>query len=76
MSFYAKIENNIVVNIVNADSEWIALQDGTWREYTENTPAGIGWEWNEEKSRAIPPKPVEGVWTWDEELFNWIEIES
>ena len=70
MSFYAKIENNIVVNIVNADSEWIALQDGIWREYTENTPAGIGWEWNKEKSRAIPPKPF-ASWSLNSDTYLW-----
>lgn len=44
MATYAQIENNIVVNTVVADAEWIAEQPGEWIEYTEENPCGIGWD--------------------------------
>lgn len=43
MATYAQIENNIVVNTVIADAEWISEQPGEWIEYTEENPCGIGW---------------------------------
>jgi hypothetical protein len=35
MSNFAQIENNVVVNLVVADQEWIDLQAGEWIEYSD-----------------------------------------
>ena len=43
MKTYAQIENNVVINTVVADNEWIALQSGEWIEFDETNPCGIGW---------------------------------
>jgi hypothetical protein len=44
ISTYAQVENNVVVNVVEADAEWIAEQPGEWIQYTEESPCGIGWD--------------------------------
>jgi hypothetical protein len=44
MAEYAQVENNIVVNVVEADAAWIAQQPGTWIEYTDANPCAIGWD--------------------------------
>jgi hypothetical protein len=36
MASYAKLENNVVVNVVVADQEWIDTQIGTWCLVDEN----------------------------------------
>ena len=57
MANYAQVENDIVVNVVVADSEWIAEQPGEWIEYTEEHPCGIGWD-VEDGACVLPPAPV------------------
>lgn len=56
MATYAQVENNIVVNTVVADSDWIAEQPGTWIEYTDANPCGIGWA-VENGVCVLPPPP-------------------
>ena len=56
MSEYAQVENNIVVNVVEAEADWIALQPGTWIEYTNANPCGIGWA-VENGVCVLPPPP-------------------
>ena len=58
MSTYAQVENSIVVNVVVADSEWIAQQPGTWIEYDDTHPCAIGWEVANGVC-IIPPPPPE-----------------
>lgn len=55
---YAQVENDLVVNVVVADSEWIAQQPGTWIEYDDAKPCGIGWEVANGVC-IIPPPPPE-----------------
>ena len=58
MATYAQLdETNVVVNIVVADSEWIALQSGTWIEYTDEKPAYIGATYDETDDVFFPPQP-------------------
>ena len=58
MATYAQLdEANVVVNIVVADSEWIALQSGTWIEYTDEKPAYIGGIYDETDDVFFPPQP-------------------
>ena len=53
---YAQVENNVVVNVVEADAEWIALQPGTWILYDEANPCAIGWD-VVGGACVIPPPP-------------------
>lgn len=57
MATYAQVENNIVVNVVVADAEWIALQSGEWIEYTDANPCAIGWD-VENGVCIVPPTPA------------------
>ena len=41
MSHYAKIENNIVTQVIVADSSFIATLDGAWVQTSYNTRGGI-----------------------------------
>jgi hypothetical protein len=56
MATYAQVENNIVVNTVVADAEWIAEQPGTWIEFDSEHPCSIGWD-VENGVCVIPPAP-------------------
>ncbi len=48
MANYAVIQNNIVTNIIVADSKEIAeeVTGLLCIEYTEENPVGIGWTWD------------------------------
>jgi hypothetical protein len=48
MANYAVIENNKVINVIVADSKEIAeeVTEKTCVEYTEENPAGIGWDYD------------------------------
>ena len=41
MSHFAKIENNIVTNVIVAEQEFIDTQDGTWVQTSYNTRNGV-----------------------------------
>jgi hypothetical protein len=56
MATYAQVENDIVVNVVDADAAWIAEQPGEWIEYTDANPCGIGWA-VEDGVCVLPPPP-------------------
>jgi hypothetical protein len=60
MANYAQVENEIVVNVVVADAEWIAEQPGEWIEYTDENPCAIGWD-VENGQCVIPPLPPEPI---------------
>jgi hypothetical protein len=58
MATYAQLdEENIVLNIVDADSDWVALQSGTWIEYTDAKPAYIGGTYDDVDDVFIAPQP-------------------
>lgn len=69
MSTYAQIVGDKVVNTVVADADWIATQGGTWGEYDDARPAGIGWSWDVAAQRAYPPQPYPS-WTLDDN-YHW-----
>ena len=92
MKNYALLdENNIVVNVSIADSDW----DSTgWVEYTGKN-CGIGFTYNAEVDVFIAPqpyaswslddnydwqpptpKPIATFSYWDESTLSWIVIES
>jgi hypothetical protein len=57
MSTYAQVENNVVVNVVVADAEWIAEQPGEWIEYTAENPCIIGCDVVNGACVLPPPPP-------------------
>jgi len=60
MSTYAQVENNIVVNVVEADAAWIAEQPGEWIEYTAENPCIIGCDVvNGACVLPPPPEPID-----------------
>ena len=61
MSLYAEIEDNVVVNIIVADKDFIDLLDGNFIEYKAEMPvigygASIGFTYDKEKNAFIAPK--------------------
>lgn len=56
MANYAEVKNNVVVNTVVADAEWIAQQPGEWIEYDDAHPCAIGWD-VENGVCVVPPPP-------------------
>jgi hypothetical protein len=57
MATYAQVENNIVVNVVDADAAWIAEQPGEWIEYTAENPCIIGCDVVDGACVLPPPPP-------------------
>ena len=61
MSLYAEIKDNVVMNIIVADKDFIDLLDGNYVEYTLETPligyvASIGFTYDEGRHAFIAPK--------------------
>ena len=88
MSNYAHIVNGIVINVVDADAEFIATQ--TDKTYVLCTRGGIGWSFDGTNFIAPQPypswtldsnhdwqapvaRPAEGMWIWNEETQSWNE---
>lgn len=73
MSSYAKInQDNIVENVIIADSSFISTQSGKWIEVTEATKkANSGDTYDEVNNKFISQKPFES-WVLDEESFEWV----
>ena len=57
MAEYAQVENNVVVNVVEADAAWIAEQPGEWIEYTAENPCIIGCDVVDGVCVLPPPPP-------------------
>lgn len=66
MAAFAHVQNNVVVNVVVADAEWVALQDNPaeWVEYTEENPAKIGGDYVDGVFYSPAPYPS---WARDED---------
>lgn len=56
MATYAQVENDVVVNVVEADQTWIDEQPGEWIKYDDAHPCAIGWA-VENGVCVIPPPP-------------------
>lgn len=81
MGHWAKIENDIVTNVIVAEEDFIQTLDGEWIQTSYNTHlgkhpngtplrknfAGIGYEYNRVLDAFIPMKPFES-WVLDEDL--------
>lgn len=79
MAHYAKIENNIVTQVIVAEQEFIdsgAVGDpATWIQTSYNGSirrrfAGIGYTYNIDLDAFIPPKPFSS-WVLDETIATW-----
>jgi hypothetical protein len=70
MTTYAQVHNGVVVNIIVADISFITTLPNAaeFHLYDDSRPAGIGWLWDDENHRAIPPQPypswVRSGWGW------------
>lgn len=84
MSHFAKIENNIVTNVIVAEQEFINTLDGVWIQTSYNTRggihlnggtplrknyAGIGDTYDSERDAFIAPNPAS--WILDEVTCLW-----
>jgi hypothetical protein len=60
MANYAVIQDNIVTNVIVADSKEIAEEVAGFLciEYTEENPTGIGWAFNPELNVFVNPNAV------------------
>jgi len=62
ISIYALLENDVVVNLVEADAEWIADQPGIWIEIPINpetetyTPVGVGYTYDSNNNTFNSPE--------------------
>lgn len=60
MSDYAELQDDIVINVVIADADWIGLTVGVWVEYSnEVNPAMIGSRYN-----------------WTTNMFEWFDEDT
>jgi hypothetical protein len=73
MSRYAVIENDVVVNVILADTQEIAEQVSgkICIEYTEENPLAIDWYWMEEAGKYISPTTY-ASWTYNLLLNSWV----
>lgn len=85
MAHYAKIENEIVTQVIVADSDFIDKFPGEWiqtsfntiggKHLTGGTPlrknyAGVGYTYDRQRDAFIPEKPFNS-WILDEETCLW-----
>lgn len=83
MAHFAKIENNIVTQVIVADQVFIDLLDGKWVQTSYNTYrnthllggtplrgnyAGIGYIYDEVNDVFYPPKPYD---SWVLDIYTW-----
>lgn len=84
MTHFAKIENDIVTQVIVAEQDFIDSQPGEWIQTSYNTRggqhpegrplrknyAGIGYSYDREKDVFIPPKPFPS-WILNDETCLW-----
>ena len=84
MAHYAKIENDVVQQVIVADEDFVRNLDGQWVQtsyntrggvHPENRPlrknfAGIGYTYDRQRDAFIPPKPFES-WVLNEQTCLW-----
>lgn len=83
MSHYAKIENNLVVDVIVAEQDFIdsgAVGDPSQWIQTSYTAsirknfAGVGYTYDPALDAFIPPQPTEGQWQLNTDTAQWEEI--
>jgi hypothetical protein len=75
MAHFAKIESDIVTEVLVAEQDFIDTQPGTWVQTSYNATirknfAGIGYTYNSSKDAFIPPKPYPS-WVFNETTCGW-----
>ena len=75
MAHYAKIEDDIVTQVIVAEQDHIDTLSGTWVQTSYNATirknfAGIGYTYNSSKDAFIPPKPYPS-WVFNETTCGW-----
>ena len=88
---YAQILDDVVVNVIVAESQFIAQSD---LDYVILSRGGIGWTYDEINKVFIAPRPFaswtldnnydwqapkpepDGAHYWDEDLKDWIKIDE
>lgn len=57
MTYFAQIENGLVVNVVVADATWCAIVGGEWIEYTNegDNVAGVGYSYDSQTGTFTAP---------------------
>ena len=85
MAHYAKIENEIVTNVIVAEQDFIDTQEGMWVQTSYNTHggqhtlggtplrknyAGIGHTYDSTRDAFIPPTPY-ASWVLNEDTCLW-----
>jgi hypothetical protein len=84
MAHYAKIENDVVQQVIVADEEFVRKLDGQWVQTSYNTHggvhpdgrplrknfAGIGYTYDSDRDAFIPPRPFES-WVLNEQTCLW-----
>ena len=71
MGNFAKIENEVVVDVILADQDFINNKPNPeqWVEKTLNI-AGIGWNYDSNNLTFYPPQPFPS-WTLNTETYTW-----
>jgi hypothetical protein len=71
ISTYAKIEENIVTNLILCSDSEIGSQSGMHIKVTDSTnKSGIGYEYDSDKNKFKAPQPYES-WTLNEDTLLW-----
>jgi hypothetical protein len=74
MTHFAKIEDNVVTQVIVAEQDFIDTQEGTWVQTLHNTPgvnyAGIGYIYDSSRDAFIEPQPYPS-WTLNEDTCAW-----
>jgi hypothetical protein len=65
---YAKIENNVVSNVIICDDSQIGLLDGTHIKVDDHVHEG--YTYSPSKNKFASTQPFSS-WTFDEEEFEW-----
>jgi hypothetical protein len=75
MAHFAKIEDDIVTQVVVAEQAYIDTKEGTWIQTSYNASirknyAGIGHTYDSTRDAFIAPKPYPS-WVLNEDTCNW-----
>ena len=75
MAHFAKIENNVVTQVIVAEQNFVDTQEGQWVQTSYNARirknfAGIGFTYDSQRDAFIPPKPYPS-WTLVESTCQW-----
>lgn len=85
MGHYAKVEDEIVTNVIVAEQDFIDTQDGTWVQTSYNTHggqhrlggkplrknyAGIGYTYDSTRDAFYEPQPFTS-WTLNQTTCQW-----